>query len=271
MRNQISFKQYNPDKPAKYGMLFKSLNDARFPFTYKSVVYAGKPEVEKDAPYFLSGTENYVKSLILRMEAEVSLKGRNISMDRLYTAVSTSRWLLSKGITSVGTMMTNRVGIPDEAKNIKGRKANSTRIFWEQENGDLVLSSYCPSTAKGLKNVLLLATVQPILGVTKDDDKEKPAQYKLYDFTKGGTDVVDLKMASSTSKPKSNRWPIVAFSFIIDEARVNANTIYALNKKTLPTKISSFDFAWDMAKSLTIPQIEQRSPHGLGEMIKLKM
>ena len=26
MRNQISFKQYNPDKPAKYGMLFKSIN-----------------------------------------------------------------------------------------------------------------------------------------------------------------------------------------------------------------------------------------------------
>ena len=119
--------------------------------------------------------------------------------------------------------------------------------------------------------MLLLAMVQPILGVTKDDDKEKPAQYKLYDFTKGGTDVVYLKMASSTTKPKSNRWPIVAFSHIIDETRVNANTIYTLNKKILPTKISSFDFAWDMAKSLTIPQIEQRSPYGLGEMTKIKM
>ena len=29
MRNQISFKQYNPDKPAKYGMLFKSINNGR--------------------------------------------------------------------------------------------------------------------------------------------------------------------------------------------------------------------------------------------------
>ena len=28
MRNQISFKQYNPNKPAKYGLLFKSLNDS---------------------------------------------------------------------------------------------------------------------------------------------------------------------------------------------------------------------------------------------------
>ena len=32
MRNQISIKQYNPNKPAKYGLLFKSLNDACFPY-----------------------------------------------------------------------------------------------------------------------------------------------------------------------------------------------------------------------------------------------
>ena len=32
MRNQISIKQYNLNKPAKYGLLFKSINDARFPW-----------------------------------------------------------------------------------------------------------------------------------------------------------------------------------------------------------------------------------------------
>ena len=43
MRNHVSFKQYNPNKPAKYGVLFKSLNDARYSYTYRSLVYAGKP------------------------------------------------------------------------------------------------------------------------------------------------------------------------------------------------------------------------------------
>ena len=38
MRNQ-----HNPNKPAKYGLLFKSLNDARFSYTYNNLVYAGKP------------------------------------------------------------------------------------------------------------------------------------------------------------------------------------------------------------------------------------
>ena len=32
MRHQIAFRQYNPNKPHKYGLLCKSLNDASFPF-----------------------------------------------------------------------------------------------------------------------------------------------------------------------------------------------------------------------------------------------
>ena len=31
-RNQISFKQFNPNKPVKYGLLFKSINAARYPY-----------------------------------------------------------------------------------------------------------------------------------------------------------------------------------------------------------------------------------------------
>ena len=31
MRTQVNFKQYNPDEQAKYGLLFKSLNCARYP------------------------------------------------------------------------------------------------------------------------------------------------------------------------------------------------------------------------------------------------
>ena len=41
--DNVTLKQYNPDKPAKYGVLFKSLNDARHSYTYRSLVYAGKP------------------------------------------------------------------------------------------------------------------------------------------------------------------------------------------------------------------------------------
>ena len=33
----------------------------------------------------------------------------------------------------------------------------------------------------------------PLLATTKDDNKSKPAIYKLYDFSKGETDIIDQK------------------------------------------------------------------------------
>ena len=78
MRTQI---QYNPNKPAKYGLLFKSINAARYPFTFVSAPYAGKPE-EDDGEFYVQGTEPIVKQLINRLGAKC-LQGRNISMDRL--------------------------------------------------------------------------------------------------------------------------------------------------------------------------------------------
>ena len=37
---------------------------------------------------------------------------------------------------------------------------------------------------KVTKNVILLSTAPPILGITKDDEKSKLGIYKVYDFTK---------------------------------------------------------------------------------------
>ena len=48
----------------------------------------------------------------------------------------------------------------------------------------------------------MLTISNPLLGVTMDENKVKQALYKLYDFTKGGTDIVDQRMGFYTSKVK---------------------------------------------------------------------
>ena len=52
------------------------------------------------------------------------------------------------------------------------------------------------------KNIILLFTAPPNLGITKDDGKSKLGIYRLYDFTKGGTDIIDQRMWFYTCKPK---------------------------------------------------------------------
>ena len=44
-RGTIGFKQYNPKKPAKYGLLYRSLCDSSVSYTYYTLPYARKPEV----------------------------------------------------------------------------------------------------------------------------------------------------------------------------------------------------------------------------------
>ena len=83
--------------------------------------------------------------------------------------------------------MMNKRGIPPAFKDTKEREDFSTEIIYEKKKKKLVLISYVvPSKSKGRINVLALTTLRPLLGVTKDDGKYKPAILKLYNYTKGG-------------------------------------------------------------------------------------
>ena len=113
MRHQIAFCQNNPNKPHQYGALLKSLNNVRFPYTYKALPYAAKPTAD-DGPFYISSTADYIKSLVIQTKEQVRLDGRNISMDRLYTRVEIANWLLEKNRTIVGTVRKGAVGFPEE-------------------------------------------------------------------------------------------------------------------------------------------------------------
>ena len=150
-RTQISFKQYNSDKPAKYGVLFKSLNSTRYPYTYQIHVYSGKPEEVTNESFYVQGTINYIKYLAEQLQKSHSLKGRNITMDRFYTSLEIVDWLSARNITMVGTFQKIRVGIPPELKVVKDKAELSNEIYWEV-NGKYNISSYVVKTSKGKKS-----------------------------------------------------------------------------------------------------------------------
>ena len=151
--------------------------------------FAGKPTKNW---YRKLCTENYVKYIVNATEKDISLKWRNISTDRLYTSISLANWLLEWNITTVGTVNTTRIGILDELKTATDRDEFSATCHFESKEKNLCLNTYTVKTKpKGKKNVFLLSSVHPMKKKTKDDKKDKPAIYKFYDFTKGGTDIVD--------------------------------------------------------------------------------
>ena len=134
----------------------------------------------------------------MQLQKHVDIQGRNISFDRLYTSISLAKWLLSNNITCVGTLQANRKGISMELKSTSGRQPLSYECFWENENKKLVLHSYVVKTkSTGLRNVLLLSSMQPLLGTTKDDGK------KNLPFTNYTTSLKVVRMLWT------NEWPLL--------------------------------------------------------------
>ena len=112
------------------------------------------------------------------------------------------------------------------------------------------------------KTIDWLWTVPPLFATTKDDDKNKPAIYKQYDFSKGGTDIVDQRMEFYSCKLKSKRWTINAFFCVLDIYRVNASTIYAT------TMICSLEiYRIEKATYSIHPHIEKRSLIGINSSL----
>ena len=61
-RGRIGTKQYNPSKPAKYGLLYRSLCDSSIPYTYFTLPNGGKPVEINDeyGKYYVTGQTSTV-------------------------------------------------------------------------------------------------------------------------------------------------------------------------------------------------------------------
>ena len=67
----------------------------------------------------------------------------------------------------------------------------------------------------------------------------------MYDFIKGDTDECDQWTESYSVKPKSRKWTIASFSYILDMARIDAATVLYLSLFT----IFQNPFAYHLLKS----------------------
>ena len=112
-RNQFAFKQYNPEKTTKYGLLLKSLNCARYSYNYIFHVHSGKTTGEP-SEYYITGTYNYVTS-----PGEIYQWIYCIPVFRSHSGCL---------IRKLGTLQSNRIGIPPATKETKHRENYSNEI-----------------------------------------------------------------------------------------------------------------------------------------------
>ena len=117
------------DKPAKYRLLFKSLHDFGYPYTYRYVVYIWK-SCKEPSKHCIIGTANCVKTLSLHKPTKMYL----FKVVMFPVIVSTAPFLQPDGCIlstlppTIGTMRQNRLGI-DPQWNQVHRSQRVTKLW----------------------------------------------------------------------------------------------------------------------------------------------
>jgi len=250
-RGRSKFRAYMPQKPGKYGILFRVLTDAKYRYVSRMLPYTGKTaNADGSATQRQSPT-----SIVMDLCRHILGSRRNVTFDRYYINIDMVEDLVKKhNITVIGTINSNRVHVPEELKSVVGREVLSTKFAWSEA---LMLLSYVP---KPKKNVLLLSTQHDQPDISQRADR-KPEVILAYNEGKGGVDIVDKMIDTYRSKVSTLRWPMTVFYTIVDVAALNAFVVWL--HKTPNWKASQGTrrrriFLLELGKSLVLPYVEER-------------
>lgn len=247
-RGRCSFRMYMPNKPGKYGLKLMCLTDARNGYLYNSYIYSGKNSDGQG----LTEEENKLPKptqSVIRLSRPLFKTNRNITADNWFSSVELALLLKQNGLTYVGTMKKNKREIPPNFLPAKKREVGTALYGFTK---DLTLLSY--AGRKG-KSTILISSMHH----SKDHDPltNKPAIISFYNLTKGGVDSLDEKCSKSTTRRRTQRWPMAIFFRIID---ICCNNAYILHQsyRDNPQITEKSNFLKQLARELVEPHMRRR-------------
>lgn len=192
-RGRIHFRVYMKNKPHKYGMKLYILSDPLTGYTLKFEIYSGKNQ-----------KDNSIIALFDRLLEEYYYKGHTVYMDRFYTSPALLNALWKKNTNGVGTVMSNRKGLPKEVVKEKLQKGEMTY----SKQGPLVCIKW-----RDTRDVLMLSTAHSadmkqvsVRSKTGELLKFKPNSIIDYNINKTGVDHGDQMVSYYPFQRKSLKW-----------------------------------------------------------------
>ncbi|XP_066260434.1 piggyBac transposable element-derived protein 4-like [Euwallacea similis] len=154
-----------------------------------------------------------------------------------------------------GTIRKNKPELPPEITTTKGRPIYSSSFAFTKET---TLVSYIP---KKNKSANLLSTFHHRPDVSSRTDK-KPVIILDYNKCKGGVDTLDKSVSCYSCRRKTNRWPQVVFSNMLDISAFNAFVLFTAANHNHNWKEGCFakrrHFLENLGMQLITPYIKKR-------------
>ncbi|XP_059209533.1 piggyBac transposable element-derived protein 4-like [Centropristis striata] len=244
-RGRCPFRQYMPNKPAKYGIKMWAACDAKSSYVWNLQVYTGKPP---------GGRPEKNQGMRLVLEMTEGLQGHNITCDNFFTSYRLGDELQKRKLTMLGTVRKNKPELPSEILKMQGRPLHSSKFAFTEKT---TLVSYCP---KRNKNVLVMSTMHKDASLSTREDM-KPQMILDYNSTKGRVDNLDKVTTTYSCQRKTARWPLVVFYNIVDVSAYNAYVLWIeINHQWNASKLYRRRlFLEELGKALVTPKIQNRA------------
>ena len=201
---RLSFKQYIPSKPTKWGIKCWEICESKSGYCLDFDVYTGKNYANPSQ--FGVGYD-----VISNLCSRYLNKNHCIYFDRFFTGVDILEYLFRNGTYACGTCRSNRKGLPKRLKNIKMRRGE-TKVF-HKYGSNLMLTLF-----KDRKLVHMLSTNEQNRILASG----KPAVIENFNKYMGGVDLNDqLCMYYKAGRP-SHKWWRYVFWFLVNVSITNA-------------------------------------------------
>ena len=225
-RCRISFLQYMPKKPTRFGIKVWVIAEAKTGYVLDFAVYTGATDGKK--------AKNLGQRVVLKLMEQYQGIGHCLFIDNFYTSPSLLLKLLEQGTFCTGTVRTNRKGFPKQLLPDTKHPVGTFRFAVCKQNTQLIGAWW-----RDRKDVFVLTTMHNISGSTvmkhpigEREKKETPCPTAIIDYNHymGGVDLADqmLSYYSMTSRRMLKWWKKV-FWRMVDLCIVNSWIIFRTN------------------------------------------
>lgn len=220
-KGRLVFRQYIPNKRAKFGIKFFSLCDTSG-YLWNSEVYVGKSSVGD--PGELCTSFGKSGAVVIRLIEELLGKGYHLYLDNWYTSHRLFEYLFQHKTVACGTMRKIRAKFPATFTSEKLQKGECVSV----SNGSIMALKL-----RDKKEVYFLSSIHKRETVlTKKNDREgKPIKKErlVNDYNKfmGGVDKNDAVIGNYSSVRKCLKWTTKVFLHFLEEALYNAFVIFS--------------------------------------------
>lgn len=257
-RGRLIFRQYIPNKAAKYGIKLYELCTPDG-FVLNIIIYAGKGTVQLES-------RGHASSVVHEIMQPYLEKGHTIYMDNYYSSVKLAEDMLRNRTHIVGTLRSNRKGNPAE---VTGKKLKKGECIWKRRD-NIVVGKW-----KDKRDILVISTCHKfeLTPVTnrRGNEKIKPNIVADYNQFMSGVDRADQMISYYSTPRKTIKWYLKLFFHLLDICIWNACWLY---KKVTKKNISYLQFRNELITALVAnqqnvePKNTPKTPHYLKKLDK---